>query len=89
MRHTREGGYPVLRSLAIDHKRFRILDRPLSRAMTGVDVRTACKRAAFVLRTIGTIGLGDFAKSERRHRQQRHWKRGRRRTRQDQISLGL
>jgi hypothetical protein len=32
---------------------------------------------------------GNFGKSERRHHQQRQWKRGRRRTRQDQISLGL
>ncbi len=36
-----------------------------------------------------TSMYGNFGKSERRHRQQRHWKRGRRRTRQDQISLGL
>ena len=36
-----------------------------------------------------TSMYGNLGKSERRDQQQRHWKRGRRRTRQDQISLGL
>jgi hypothetical protein len=45
-------------------------------------VRDTTKRAF-------TSMYGIFGKSERRHHWQRRWERGRRRTRQDQISLGL
>jgi hypothetical protein len=38
---------------------------------------------------VENVDAQNFGKSERRHHQQRHRKRGRRRTRQDQISLGL
>jgi hypothetical protein len=36
--HTRESGYPVRRSFAIDHRRFGILDHPLSRMMTARNI---------------------------------------------------
>jgi hypothetical protein len=87
--------YPVHRSTAIHYRRPRLEYRVTRRrgrrrpVTAGPPARLMHKKPpAPKPRAIRTITLGDFRKSERRASSARARERGRRRTRQDQISRG-